>query len=144
MQGNGFEASVPGEWEVNVGPRALRAFPDREAVERVEVVTFRLARRYRPALWPRAVVELDGVARRLTRELGPDAALSRGRTGVIAGRRARVYDIAYARDGDRRVERVAFVLSGRREFQLLCRWSASEPEAGEEACDLLFRSFRLA
>jgi hypothetical protein len=89
------------------------------------------------------VVELDGVASRLAERLAPDAARSPGRTQVIAGRRARVYDIVYTREGARRLERVAFVLNGRREYQLLCRWDSDDPEEGEEACMLLLSSFRL-
>lgn len=127
-----------------MGIRRLRASPSDDAVERIEVATFRLARVYRPALWPRVVHELDGVASQLADRLAPEAARSPGRTSVIAGRRARVYDIVYSRDGGRRTERVAFVLDGRREYQLLCRWSSDDPEEGEEACSLLFSSFRLA
>jgi plasmid stabilization system protein ParE len=142
--GNGFSASVPGDWDVTVSVRRLRATPSEEAVERIEVATFRLARRYRPSLWPEVVTELDGVAAQLAQRLGRDAARSPGRTEVIASRRSRVYDIAYSRDGEGRVERVAFVLAGRREFQLLCRWNSGDPGEGEEACALLFSSFTLA
>ena len=144
MQGNGYRVSVPGGWETTVGPRRLRAAPAADSVERLEIATFRLARTYRPALWTRVVGELDGVASQLAERLAPDAARSPGRTQVIARRRARVYDIAYTRNGERRVERVAFVLNGRREYQLLCRWDSDDPDDGEEACMLLFSSFRLA
>ncbi len=123
--------------------RRLRAAPSEDAVEHVEVATFRLARTYRPALWPSVVTELDSVASQLAERLAPDAARSPGRTVVISGRRARVYDIAYSRDGGRRIERVGFVLDGRREYQLLCRWDANDPEHGENACETVFSSFRL-
>ena len=135
--------AVPRGWESEVGTRRLRAAPSEDAVERVEVATFRLARPYRPELWKTVVAELEGVASRLAERLGADAARSPGRTVVISARRARLYDIAYSRDGGRRVERVAFVLNGPREYQLLCRWDADDPDEGKEACGLLFSSFRL-
>jgi hypothetical protein len=144
VPGNGFSVAVPGGWETAVGIRRVRAAPSEDAVERVEVATFRLARAYRPELWPKVVVALDGVASQLAERLAADAARSPGRTQLVAGRRARVYDIAYSRDGEHRVERVGFVLDGRREYQLLCRWDADDPDEGEQACDLLFSSFRLA
>lgn len=144
VQGTEFTLMVPAHWEAQAGPRRVRAAPAEEATERVEVVTFRLARAYRPELWPEVVGELDGVAAELARQLDPAASAPSGRTRVIAARRARVYDISYERDDQRRIERVAFVLSGRREYQLLCRWDADDPGEGEEACDLLFSSFRLA
>ena len=144
VQGNGFSFTVAGGWETTVGMRRARAAPSEDAVERVEVATFRLARVYRAKLWPQVVGELDGVASQLAERLAADAARSPGRTQVVAGRRARVYDIAYSREGEQRVERVGFVLDGRREYQLLCRWDADDPDEGEEACNLLFSSFKLA
>ena len=62
---------------------------------------------------------------------------------TIAGRRARTYEIDYTREGERLVDKVAFILEGRREFQLTCRIRVEEPDAGTEACDRLRSSFRL-
>lgn len=144
LQGTGFSVTVPARWETEVGLRRVRATPSEDAAERVEVATFRLARAYRPELWSKVVGELDGVAAQLADRLGTEAARSPGRTVVLSARRARVYDIAYDHDGGRRLERIAFVLDGRREYQLLCRWDADDPEEGTEACRLLFSSFKLA
>jgi hypothetical protein len=113
-----------------------------DGVETVAVSAFRLARPFRPALWPAAVRELDRVAGQLADRLSPTAEISPGRTTVVAGRRARVYDIRYERAERQLVERVGFVLDGRREFQLLCRWSVEQAAVGMEACGQLFRSFR--
>jgi hypothetical protein len=142
--GNGFTVAVPSDWDVRSGARAVTAAPAETSVERVSVTSFPLARRFVPRLWPQAVRQLDGVAARLARELDPSAALSPGRTEVIGGRRARVYDVVYTRGGGRRVERFGFVLSGRREYELGCRWDEGDPGEGKSACELLFRSFRLA
>lgn len=141
---SGFTFAVPGDWKVRSGPRAVSATPDSTSVERVSVTTFRLARRYVPRLWPQAVRQLDRVAGRLARELDPSAALSPGRTELVGGRRARVYDVVYVRGGGRRGERFGFVLSGFREYELGCRWDEADAAAGKSACALLFRSFRLA
>jgi hypothetical protein len=142
--GKGFTVAVPGDWDVRSGPRTLIAAPGETSIERVSVTTFPLARRFAPRLWPQAVRQLDSVAARLARELDPSAALSPGRTELIGGRRARVYDVIYTRGGGRRAERFGFVLSGRREYELGCRWDETDPGEGKSACELLFRSFRLA
>jgi hypothetical protein len=60
-------------------------------------------------------------------------------TVVLAGRRARRYEIAYSRSGRDLVERTAFVLEGRREFQLQCRFEAGGDDG---PCRTLLNSFR--
>ena len=104
---------------------------------------FRLARPFKPALWDKAVGELNDVAARLAERLGPSALVIESRDTTIAGRRARAYEIQYTRGDSSMVDRVAFVLEGRREFQLTCRIAADDPEPGTSACALLRRSFRL-
>ena len=76
--------------------------------------------------------ELDGVVDRL-------AAQQKGRvasreTATIAGRKARSYRVDY----DGKVQEIAFVLEGRREYQLLCR-RAADGDGG--ACRVLRESF---
>jgi hypothetical protein len=142
ISGPGYTFRAPASWEIERKPRTILVVRPEEA-ETVAVSTFRLARPFRPEIWQRAVKELDRVVRQLAERLSPDAEISAGRTERIAGRRARVYDIRYERAERRLVERVGFVLRGRREYQLLCRWDAEEPETGEEACAELFSSFRL-
>jgi hypothetical protein len=109
----------------------------------VSVAVFRLGRPFRPALWEEAVEELNDVAARLAERLGPSALVESTRDATIAGRRARVYELGYTRGSERLLDRVAFVLVGRREYQLTCRIDAVEPEPGEQACAELVRSFRL-
>lgn len=102
----------------------------------MSVMTFRLARPYRPALWSKVVAELDRVAAELARrERGK---LTASATRRIAGTDARAYEIVRSGGSD---ERIAFLLQGRLEYQLFCR----EPDASAHtACDRLLDSFSLA
>lgn len=109
----------------------------------MSVATFPLRRQFTSDLWDEAIAELDVVARDLAEELSRSARLSPGRSGVIARRLARVYEIRYQRSGAQLLERVAFLFAGRREYQLTCRIDREEPAVGEEACAELRASFRL-
>ena len=88
-------------------------------------------------------MELNDVAARLAERIGPEAVVRRSGQATIAGRRARTYEIDYTREGERLVDKVAFVLDGRREFQLTCRIQVAEPDTGSDACNRLRSSFRL-
>jgi hypothetical protein len=128
VRGDGFRFEAPSGWEVR-GTVATDG-----AVDRVGVSTFRLVKPYRPSLVRAATVELDRVADRLAAELGGRVA---SRTTVTAARaRARSYRIDY----DGKTTEVTFVLSGRTEYQLLCR---RRSDAGDEACRQLVSTFRL-
>jgi plasmid stabilization system protein ParE len=135
LTGAGYSFSAPGTWTVSERPQSVRATNGDLAVS---VTVFALKRAFRPALWPRVVAELDGVAASLADQLRGKA--RPGATVTVAGRRARRYDIAFARGGRSFVERITFVLDARREFQLLCRYPAG---VDEPACAALGSSFRL-
>ena len=141
MGGPGYTVNVPQAWEVTRPPRTVAA-TRREGPESVSVAVFRLARPFSPAKWADAVRELNDVAARLAERLGPAALVDMTRDDTIGGRRARVYELSYRRGGAELVDRVAFVLVGRREYQLTCRIAVDRDE-GERACDELFGSFRL-
>jgi hypothetical protein len=141
VAGPGFGFSAPAGWEVELRGRSSSATPESGATELVSVRVFRLARPYRPALWPSVVSELDRVAGDLARQLG--GRIESSAVVVVDGRRAKRYDIRYERDGTEVVERTGFVLRGRREFQLVCRFEVSGDGAGRRACDLLFSTLRL-
>jgi hypothetical protein len=127
VSGPGYHFEAPAGWRIVRSGRSTQA---RSGAELVSVTIFPLARPYEPALWPKVVPELDRVARELAaRESGR---LAGARTEEIAEGKARVYDIV--RDGAD--ERIAFVLDGRREYQLFCRSPA-------DACDRLLASFSL-
>lgn len=134
MTGDGYSFNAPGRWAVTRGPTAIEAA---DGARVVSVTIFRLKHPFRPALWPRAVRELDGVAAGLADQLRGS---STGSTVTVAGRRARRYDISFERGGDTYVERITFVLDGSREYQLLCRYREGDDE---RPCAALGSSFRL-
>lgn len=134
VTGPGFTFAVPQGREIARTPRSVTVLSADEASQELEsVTTFRLVKPYRPALWPQAAEELDGVAERLRQSLG-------GRFGAAAktvrrgGLRGRLYEIGYERQGVDLRQRLTLLLSRRTEYQLLCRWeaSASQPQACSE------------
>ena len=132
--GVGFRFSAPPSWRVRRSGRTVAASDG--AVDLVAVTTFPLARRYEPRLWDKVVPALDRAAAQLAAQLR--GRLEERATVVVAGRRARRYEIGYERAGKRLVERAGFVLVGRREHELLCRF----PAGGDDgACRTLFRTF---
>ena len=98
-----------------------------------------LVKRYRPALFTRAIAELDRVTAALAAKL--KGKLIARRTIIVAGLRARQYDLAYTRAGSGLIDRITYVLRAKSEYYLLCRWPADEGEPS--ACVLLTSSFRL-
>jgi hypothetical protein len=109
--------------------------------ESVAVAVFRLAKPFRPELWDEAVGELNDVAARLAERLSSTALVVRSGSTKLDGSQARSYVIAYRREGRAMEDRVAFLLRGRREYQLTCRILVDEHTADLEACDELKRSF---
>jgi hypothetical protein len=136
VRGSGYRFSAPTAWEVSRSPRELRVS---QGVLLLSVTRFPLLRAYRPPLWDHVVPELDRAAKGLAEQQAGEVAESR--TVMISGRRARIYDIDYERDGKALVERIAFVLRGKTEYLLLCRY---EPGGDTDACDRLLATFTLA
>jgi plasmid stabilization system protein ParE len=135
LTGPGFAFSAPGGWSVKKARASVEAAQGERAVS---VTVFPLKRAFRPALWPKVVQELDRVAASLADQLR--GRVGAGTTVTVAERRARSYEIAFARGGKSFVEQITFVLEGKREFQLLCRYPAG---LDEPACAALGSSFRL-
>ena len=133
VSGDGYRFAAPAGWRVT---RASRMTSAAKGQELVSVTVFTLGRPFRPALWEKTVPELDRVASQLATQLGGRVTKLEG--GVLAGRRSRSYDIAFSRGGKALVERIAFVFSGRREYQLLCRFAGDD-----SACRDFRTSFRL-
>jgi hypothetical protein len=136
VRGSGYRFSAPTAWEVSRSPRELRVS---QGVLLLSVTRFPLLRAYRPPLWDHVVPELDRAAKGLAEQQAGEVAESR--TVMISGRRARTYDIDYERDGKALVERIAFVLRGKTEYLLLCRY---ERGGDTDACDRLLATFTLA
>lgn len=138
VRGIGYAFAAPKSWQVARAGRTVSAAHEDELVS---VTVFRLGRPYRPALWGRAVPALDRVAEQLA--AGLHGRVDARETMVLGGRRARRYDVSFSRDGKDLVERIAFVLDGRREYQLLCRFARGDGDAGKR-CVAFLASFRPA
>jgi hypothetical protein len=135
VRGPGYSFSAPVGWTVE---RKAREVSVSRALALVSVERFALLRRFRPELWAKVVPELDSAAGGIARQ--QSGAVVSSQTSQIAGERARRYDVEYEHDGKQLVERIAFVLRGKTEYLLLCRY-----ERGGEtrACDRLLATFRL-
>lgn len=136
VQGSGYSFSAPADWTVSRRGREVRVS---NGVELLSVTRFVLLRAYRSELWGTVVPELDRAAEALARQ--QNGTISDTRTVTISGRRARRYDVVYEHEGRKLVERLGFVLLGKTEYLLLCRY---ERGGDAEACDRLLSSFRLA
>jgi hypothetical protein len=135
VQGNGYRFSAPADWAVVRSGRELQVS---EGVKLVSVTRYPLLRRYRPALWGRVAPELDRAAAQLAQQ--QNGKVGARQTVTIAGLQARRYDIDYERDGKQLVERLAFVLRGKTEYLLLCRYDRG---GDTDACDRLLATFTL-
>jgi hypothetical protein len=134
--GSGFTFTAPSEWTVVGNQRSVQVA---HGVQLVSVTRFPLLRAFRPELWPKAVPEMDRSAEGLAAD--QHGTVTARVTITVARRRARRYDITYQHGGKKLVERVAFVLRGKTEYELLCR---IEHGKSSSACDTLFSSFRLS
>jgi hypothetical protein len=124
VRGEGFTVQVPQGWKVTRAPTGVAA---RRGAGLVSVSVFPLVKPYDPAKFGAAAKELDGVAARLAKEAG--TTLTQSETVTVGNRKVRAYSYG--------TSRIAFVLVGKREYQLFCAHTTA-------ACDLLFSSFTLA
>jgi hypothetical protein len=132
ITGGGFEFNAPSDWAAALTSRA--AVVKQDAVTLVSVTVLPLVKPYRPKLFPRVVGELDRVARELAGRL--QGRVTERRTIVVAGGRVRQYQITHGE----LVDRLTFVLRGKKEFLLTCRWRKQDGEPA--ACPQLVSSFR--
>jgi hypothetical protein len=141
VSGPGFSFEVEQDREIARTPRSVSVLPVETDSQELESVTiFRLVKPFRPALWPQAADELDGVAERLAESLGGELE-QQPKTVRIAGLRGRRYEIGYEREGVELRQRLTLLLHRRTEYQLLCRWEAAA--ALPDACVDLETTFRL-
>jgi hypothetical protein len=136
VRGTGFTFVAPADWGVSRKDTAVQAA---QGTQLISVTRFPLLRRFKPALWDEVVPELDRAAAAVAKQ--QQGTVSDPRTVTVAGQKARRYDVAYTGEGKQLVERIAFVLRGKTEYLLLCRY---ELGGSTEACDGLLTSFRLA
>jgi len=135
VRGSGYRFSAPTGWEVVRSGREVRVS---KGLSLVSVTRYLLLRAYRPGLFEHVLPELDRAAQGLAQQQSGEVGGSR--TVTISGRRARSYDIDYERNGKALVERIAFVLRGKTEYLLLCRY---ERGGDTRACDRLLATFKL-
>jgi hypothetical protein len=135
VRGAGFSFSAPADWTLAHRGREVRAS---HGVSLLSVTRFPLLRAFRPELWEQVVPELDRAAAQVAAQ--QEGTVGDSETVTIADRRARRYDVSYENGGKKLVERIAFVLRGKTEYLLLCRY-----ERGGEtrACERLLATFRL-
>lgn len=139
VHGQSFRYAAPGEWHVSRTQDRVAAAPKPLAPELVQVSADPLRREYTPALYTLVVTkELDPAAQRI-------AADQRGkvlsaRNVMVAGIRARQYELQYSRAGKKLGELITYVLRGRTGYELLCQWDASSSQP--DYCGKLTRSFR--
>jgi hypothetical protein len=142
VSGPGFTFDAPEAREIARTPRSVSVLPADSGSQELESVTiFRLVKPFRPALWPRASDELDGVAERLADSLGGELR-QQPQTVRLGGLRGRQYEIGYEREGVELRQRLTLLLSRRTEYQLLCRWEAEGDVP--EACMGLETSFEVS
>jgi hypothetical protein len=142
VNGPGFTFTAPEPREIARTPRSVSVLPEEDGSPELESVTiFPLVKPFRPAVWPQASDELDGVAERLAKTLGGELEQD-PQTVRIGGLRGRQYEIGYEREGLELRQRLTLLLSRRTEYQLLCRWeAAADLPAG---CAELERSFKVS
>ena len=131
VSGPGFSFRAPQGWTITTAPNSAAATHD--AITLVSVTVLPLVRAFRPALFPRVVGELNRVVATLATKL--HGTVMSSRTVDVAGGSVRQYEIAHAQI----VDRLTFVLRGKREFLLTCRWR--EQDGASAACDQLVSSF---
>ena len=136
VRGTGFTFVAPADWAVSRKGGEVRAA---QGTGLISVTRFPLQRRFRPGLWTKVVPELDRAAAAVASQ--QQGTVSGSRSITLAGQKARRYDVAYSSEGKELVERIAFVLRGKTEYLLLCRY---ERGGSTDACDGLLTSFKLA
>jgi hypothetical protein len=136
VRGAAFTFVAPADWAVSRKGGEVQAA---QATGLVSVTRFPLQRRFRPDLWAKVVPELDRAAAAVASQ--QQGTVTNSRSITVAGGKARRYDVAYTNEGQDLVERIAFVLRGKTEYLLLCRY---ERGGSTDACDGLLTSFKLA
>jgi hypothetical protein len=138
VEGTGYTFSAPRSWPVVRSQRQVQAVAGKRSLELVAVSRFPLLHAFRPELWSKVVGELDRAAEGISQQ--QQGSITETKTVTISGQRARLYEVAYDLRGKKLVERLAFVLRGKTEYLLLCRY---EQRKSSDACDTLLKTFRL-
>jgi hypothetical protein len=138
VSGTGYTFQAPEKWEIVRSARQVHAAEGSHSVALVGVSRFPLLHVFRPGLWPKVVRELDGAADAIARQ--QHGSVTDAHDVTLANERARRYKVAYSLRGQKLIEELAFVLRGKTEYLLLCRY---EQEGSHDECDRLMSSFKL-
>jgi hypothetical protein len=141
IRGPGFRFSAPGSWHVRRQGTEVSAAPKPTAAELVSVSRFPLLKPYDPMLFDKVATELDKSAAGLAKQLG--GSVTDSSNGTVAGQRVRRYALVYPQSkdsNDKYSARITYVLRGKTEFELFCRWDGTGAEP--DYCLRLEKSFR--
>jgi hypothetical protein len=138
VRGAGYRFEAPAGWAIARSGRQVQAAEGGKSLALIAVTRFPLLRRAADELSPKVIEELDKVADGVAAQQHGN--LSNRETTEVSGRQARRYDVDYESRGQKLVERLGFVLRGKTEYLLLCRF---ERKGDTSPCDELFRTFRL-
>lgn len=138
VRGKGYAFQAPADWTIVRSGRQVQAAKGGKSLDLIAVSRFPLLKRFRPELWKEVEVELDRAATGIAAQ--QHGSISSSEATKLAGEQAKRYDVAYEARGKKLVERIAFVLRGKTEYLLLCRF---EQDRDDAPCEQLFTSFRL-
>jgi len=127
--GTGFTFQAPAGWKVEHAKNRSSAT---RGSELVQVATFPLMKPYDDKLFVRVATELRSRMQDIARQTG--GKLGSGQTVAADGVRAHAYDVT----AGSQVDEYTFVLSGQREYLLLCRRKSAD---GSGFCAQLVTSF---
>jgi hypothetical protein len=129
VAGAGSTFQAPAGWKVEHAKNRVTAS---QGSQLVQVATFPLLKAYDAKLFDRVATELRSRMVDIARQTG--GKLSGGRTVTADGLRSHAYDVT----AGSQIDEYTFVLSGKREYQLLCRRTSSD---GSTFCVQLVQSF---
>jgi hypothetical protein len=135
VRGTGYAFSAPAGWQVSRRPMEVRLA---DGAELVSVKRYALQREFEPQLWAQVIPELDRAADQVAAQ--QSGTVTQHKTVRIAGRDARHYEVEYEHDGKKLTEELGFVLRGKTEYLLLCRY---ERGGDTDACERLLATFTL-
>jgi hypothetical protein len=138
VRGTGYTFTAPAGWTVVRSGRQVQAAEGGKSLALLSVSRFPLIRSAKEKLSAKLVKELDRLATGLAAQ--QHGSIMSSETVEIAGRQARRYEFEYEARKKQLVERIAFVLRGKTEYFLLCRF---EQNGDTQPCDELLRSFTL-
>jgi hypothetical protein len=138
VRGTGYRFEAPAGWTIVRSGEEVQAAEGGKSLGLVAVTRFPLIHRATGKLTPKVTKELDAVADGVADQ--QNGRVTTEKTVDVAGQQARRYDVAYAARGKALIERLTFVLRGKTEYLLLCRF---ESNGDTGPCDRLVKSFTL-